>query len=896
MKNNGNERFQRIDQILNRALELPPAQRPSFLDEACGDDLDLRRKVETLLIEDENTESHSFMEKPIGAVASDIVEKALGPADGANKASQEIGREIGSYRIVQEIGRGGMGTVYLATDDRYPNRQVALKLIQPGKTTKESLTRFRHEQQILAALQHSNIARLLDGGETKDGLPYFVMEYVEGVPITDYCDSRELSINQRLTLFRFVCQGVQYAHQNLVVHRDLKPSNILVTEEGKVKLLDFGIAKLLDNKNVGWEAPNTKMGFQPRTPEYAAPEQIRGETVTTVTDVYQLGVVLNQLLTGHPPYRIKSREPHDIEHVILNEPALVPSEQVEKDTEAAQRRGTSIKSLRRQLSSDLDTITLKALRKDPTRRYESVEQFSEDIRRYLKRLPIIARPESLIYRATRFVQRHRFGVGVTLAFMVVVAVFVSQIIEQRDNAQAEAEKANVVSDLLVDLFDMSDPFSTDNVRGDTMRVRDFLEKGVERIEHLDQQEIQAQMRDVIGRIYRNVGNLDSAESMIRQSLDQRRSIFGAKSIEVASSLNTLAGLLSTKLDYDGAEYAYREALEIQKNLVGENSLGAARIMGNLGQVLHDKADFEQAEFFFRRAYEIHHGLRDKDSLDIAQAAANLGKFLIIRGDFEEAARLMRKGLEIRQRLLGEHPSVSISLYNLAIMLLERANCEEAEPLLRQALEMDKKLLGEEHQNVIVSQGGLAEALACIGDIDAAKTLFRQTIEMAKRNLGEHDITSRNMTFFANLLRDEGEFEEAESLYRQALAIDRSLFGEHTFIAYDLSSLARLLQQKGELDEAERLFRQSIEMDKAFLGDEYPLLSSVFTLYSLGLLLLDKGEYREAEQNLQEAHAYFEQLYGTNDETTQEALQNLIRLYDDWGKPDEAAKYKAMRRE
>lgn len=415
------EKWQRIDQLFDDALELAANERAAFLDATCAEDAELRCDVESLLAATEA--SGDFIELPLMTTDDD-------------EAVSLAGQSLGPYRLLREIGRGGMGVVYLATraDDEY-NKQVAIKLIQPGPPNKDLLRRFRRERQILASLDHPNIARLLDGGTTAQGVPYLAMEYIAGTPITQYCDAQKLSITARLKLFRSVCAAVQYAHQNLVIHRDLKPGNILVTADGGVKLLDFGIAKLLDTDS-GPVASNTTSGLHVMTPEYASPEQIQGEPITTASDVYALGVVLYELLTGHYPYRFKDRSLPEIIRVICEQEPEPPSRAISRvethtadngksqtiisaETVSRTREGKP-ERLRARLRGDLNDIALMALRKDPQQRYRSVEQLSEDIRRHLEGQPVLARKATFAYRASKFIRRYKTGVAAAAIILVIL--------------------------------------------------------------------------------------------------------------------------------------------------------------------------------------------------------------------------------------------------------------------------------------------------------------------------------------------------------------------------------------------------------------------------------------------------------------------------------------------
>ncbi|MEM6335703.1 MAG: serine/threonine-protein kinase, partial [Bacteroidota bacterium] len=485
--------LQRVLEMVERAFEVPAQDRAAWVAEACEGDEALRAEVEALLAAD--AEADAFLEQPVthaGSIreAAALLAAEL-PAEG----------RAGPYRLLQSLGRGGMGTVYLAQrDDGAFEQNVAVKIVRRGMDTDDILTRFRTERQILASLQHPNIARLLDGGMTADGRPYFVMEYVEGVPITRYCDEHRLSIDERLRLFATVCGAVQYAHQNLIVHRDLKPGNILVADDGTVKLLDFGIAKLLDPDFGGVEA-RTRTEMRVMTPEYASPEQVRGNVLTTASDVYTLGVLLYELLAGRRPYDLPSRLQHEIERVICAEDPARPStavkrvvtlrrrdgttETVSPDT-ISERRNMPPDSLKRRLGGDLDTIVLKAMSKEPARRYGSAEQLAQDVRRHLDGLPVEARPATVSYRLRKFVERHRVGFTASMIIIgLTVALLSTTFVQQRRTeaallrAETEAETSRRVAEFFAGFFRAADPRQA---QGDTLTVYDVLDIGTRRID------------------------------------------------------------------------------------------------------------------------------------------------------------------------------------------------------------------------------------------------------------------------------------------------------------------------------------------------------------------------------------------------------------------------------
>src|SRR5215475_12190576 len=452
------ESWQRIENVFRTTVDRPADERDAYLTRACDGDEDLRREVLSLL---EQGTAEDFIRDPIASAAL---------AFTAISNDDLTGERVGPYRVKRLIGRGGMGDVYEAErDDEQFRQQVAIKIIKRGMDTEFVRDRFLRERQILASLDHPHIARLIDGGATPDGSPYFVMEFVAGEPITDYCRRQSLSVNEKLKLFLKVCSAVQYAHQKLVVHRDLKPSNILIDEDGEPKLLDFGIAKLL-SPDGSQPQTRTETALRLMTPEYASPEQARGQAVATTTDVYSLGVVLYELLTDRRPYEFRTYSPAEIERTICDTGIEEPSKVVGRMTGADAK-------LARQLAGDLDNIAMMAMRIEPERRYQSVEQFSEDIRRHLAGMPVVARKDTFGYRAGKFVRRHKAGVAI-LAPLIVLAVAMTdqaaRIARERDRANQETATAQAATQSLVAMFEVADP---DKARGNVITARELLDRG-----------------------------------------------------------------------------------------------------------------------------------------------------------------------------------------------------------------------------------------------------------------------------------------------------------------------------------------------------------------------------------------------------------------------------------
>ena len=789
-------------------------------------------------------------------------------------SSGEMIRTIGPYRLLEKIGEGGMGEVWVAEQQKPIRRRVALKLIKTGMDTRQVIARFESERQALAMMDHPAIAKVFDAGETDDGRPYFVMEYVQGIPVTTYCDKNRLTTQERLGLFRRICEGVQHAHQKAIIHRDLKPSNILVAiQDGNAvpKIIDFGVAKATA-QSLTERTMYTELGMLVGTPEYMSPEQaeMSGQNVDTRTDVYSLGAILYELLVGALPFDPKElrRAGYDeIRRKIREEDPPKPSTRLstmgDASTTHATNRRTDRPALIRQLRGDLDWITMKALEKDRTRRYGSPSDLAADIERYLHHQPIVARPPSTVYKAKKFVRRHRVGVGVTaalavllIAFSITTAVQARRIASERDRANREAEAARQVSDFLTGLFKVSNP---SEALGNSITAREILDKGADQInrELQGQPIVQARLMDTMGQVYHSLGLFDQALPLLRSALDTRRSTLGDKNPDVASSLQALGYLLIAKGDYAAAESPLQESLAIRREILGRDHPDVASSLATLGEVNYDKGDLATAERFYRESLAIRRRAWGDNHLEVAAGLNDLAITLKAKGDYDEAESMYRESLAIKRQVLGEvHPSIAQSLNNLGMylyqMFLNKKNDgTEAEQLLRQALEMNLRMLGPEHPEVSTNLNNLGLLLRDKGDLDQAIALFREVTELDRKNLGEdHPYVAGRMNNLASTLGRKGDTAAAEELFRQSLVIQRKNFPEKSWqIATTKILLAGCLQQ----------------------GEKYP----------------------EAESLGLEAFPIIKDSYGLTHARTQAALRRLITLYEAWGKPDKAAEYKAL---
>ncbi len=881
------ERWQQIQELFHAALDQAPDDRAAFLEQACAGDRALRDEVESLLAS--GAEVGSFIEGAIQGVAESVT---------SDQAGQAAGRRIGPYKLIREIGRGGMGAVYLAerADDQY-RKQVAVKLVKGGMGTDEILRRFRHERQILANLDHPNIARLLDGDTTEEGLPYFVMEHVAGKPIDQYCDARKLSIINRLKLFRNVCSAVHYAHQNLVVHRDLKPSNILVTVDGMPKLLDFGIAKMLHPEPDAGTLTATAIGQRPMTPDYASPEQVRGEPITTAADVYSLGVLLYELLTGHRPYHFKNRLPQEVERVISEVEPERPSTAVSRTDPISgsddpspititpqsigENRDETPERLRRRLAGDLDNIVLMALRKEPQRRYASVEQFSEDIRRHLEGLPVIARKDTFGYRGGKFIKRHKVGAAmavtiftIVIGFGITMAVQSVRIARERDRAltaeqlaadkrtEAESERDRAIA---AERLAAEQRSEAERARDAERQQRQLAEHLLGRAEKAEQQataetfrakteaETARRVSEFLVGLFevsdpgRSRGNTITAREILDKGAARITTELNNQPKVQATLMATIGRVYESLGLYDSAAPLHEQAFKIRRQALGAEHPEVAKSLNDLAEVLRRKGDLKTAEARYREALAMQRKLLGQEHPDVAESLDNLAIVLDSKGDFKEAEPLFRFALAMRRELLGkEHAKVAESLNNLAELLRKKGDYATAEPLHREALTMRRKLLGKEHPDVAISLDNLAILLHSRGDLDAAEPLYRESLAIFRKVLGEeHPDLATNLSNLSVLLYAKGSYDSAEPLCREALAMRRKLLGEdHADVALSLNNLAVLLKAKGDYAGAEPLYREALSIHRKLKGEEHPNVAQA--MHNLARLLHDKGDYAAAE--------------------------------------------------
>jgi serine/threonine-protein kinase len=793
------DRWMRVEALCEAALEVPADGREAFLDGACGADRELRREVESLLAE--LARQPSFLEQPLVDLP-----RLLSPNESTEPPMPE---RIGPYRLDRRLGRGGMGEVYLATREVEDLRQVvALKVIRRGMDTDEVLQRFRLERRILANLHHPHIAQLLDAAATAEGRPYFVMEYVEGVPLTDFCDGRRLRIRDRLTLFQLICRAVQHAHQNLVVHRDLKPSNILVSADGVPKLLDFGIGKVLTASEAFGVPVQTAADARLLTPDYAAPEQVRGGPVTTATDVYSLGVMLYELLCGHHPYGPRGGNRQEAERAALeatpNRPSLMVNRVVTgpdaagverrvTPEEVSDRRAMDTGQLRRRLAGDLDNIVLMALRKEPSRRYPSASALADDIQRHLDGLPVAARPDTLGYRLGKFVRRNVAAVAaVVVAFVALVAVTAVTVVQSRrvaresERVAEERDKALEIRGLLMEMFGAT---RADQTVGDTVTARGLLDLQAAQLktQPAGDPALRADIMEVLADGYDRMGLYQDAEPLAREALALRRRLLGERHPDYGASLNLLGWILHQRGQHRDAEPLLREAVAVRRQ--------SPRLREDLSRSLND-----------------------------------LGVLYTADRRYAEAETVLAEALAIRRAARGDaHRTVGITANNLAAVYFYRQNFDAAVGMQALALESLRQSVGPDHQRSVIAQGNLAAFRARRGDLRGAEADYRDLLARQTRLQGrDHPVTGRMIFSLAGVLGDRGLAEqsepllnEAEALYREATTVFESRLGaSHIQVAQVLHRLAGFLLDRGRPRDALPPQRRAVAVLRAASGESH----------------------------------------------------------------------------
>jgi non-specific serine/threonine protein kinase/serine/threonine-protein kinase len=813
---------------------------------------------------------------------------------------------IGKFRIVDKLGEGGMGEVYEAEQVDPVRRRVALKIIKPGMDTEQIVARFESERQALALMDHPNIARVLDGGATDDGRPYFAMEYVAGVPITQFCDRQRMNTAERLELFIHVCNGVQHAHQKGIIHRDIKPSNVMVTlgDEGPVpKIIDFGVAKateaLTDKTMV------TAVGQFIGTPEYMSPEQWDGRDIDTRTDVYALGVLLYELLVGTQPFdwkRLRRSGWEEILRAVHEDEPPMPSTRVtalETGMEGpARKRGTDRSSLTRQLRGDLDWIVLRTIDKDRNRRYPSATELASDIRRHLDDEPVQASPPSTRYRVGKFVRRHKVAVfaGALVALALVAGAVGSTVgllraLRAETFARQEADTAKQVSEFLVGLFEVLEPSET---RGGSITVREILDRGSMKIESelAAQPLLRARLMSTMGRVYQSLGLYDEARPLLAESLQSRRALLDDRHPALAEGLLEMGWLLMMTGNYTGARPLVREALEIHESTLSASDPELAQTLIIEAHLLTELGEYGAAADAAAQALEIREERFGANHPNVARTLDVLANLYYKSGDYTAARPLYERSLQVRRDAFGDsHLDVARSYNNLAMLFKVTGDYDTAHDLYEQALEIFESTLGADHPAVATSLNNLAALISETGDQEAARPYYERALAIREQALPDHPDLASSLNDLATLLMDAGDHTSARPLLERAVRIEEEVLGpDHVKVAYSLNNLGRLFLEAGDHDAARRSLERALSILEQGLHPDHPDLA--YPLTNLGRLYAATRDETAAAEAFERAIAIRETRLRQDHPTLAETLEAYADLRRDQGRETEAVDLEA----
>jgi serine/threonine-protein kinase len=868
-------RWQKIQELFHEATILPESERRAFLKTVCRDDEELISEITAMLQQDSN--GNSLLDQNL----ADIANKTL--------SADVISKEFGPYRTMKLLGEGGMGVVYLA-ERKDIGTQVAIKVLRDAWLSPARRERFAIEQRTLAQLNHPSIARLYDAATLSDGTPYFVMEYVEGIPLTEYCRKNNCSVETRLNLFRAVCEAVQHAHSNAVIHRDLKPSNILVKADGTIRLLDFGVAKQLESLDLTID--QTMTGLRLMTPAYAAPEQIRGDRIGISTDVYSLGVILFELLTGELPFDLSNLTPVEAATIIAEHEPGRPSSVVRRAVNPVP--GSNAASLSKTAWADLDVLCFTAMHKEPERRYRSVEALIRDIDHYLKAEPLEARPDTLGYRTTKFIRRNQSAVTTaTFVFLVIVAMiafFTVRIAKARDAALAEAARTQRIQQFMTNLFQGGDEVAGPS---DSLRVITMLDRGVQQAKSLTSDpKIQAELYENLGDIYQKLGKYDQGDSLLRSSLEQRKSIFGADSPEVAESLTALGLLRSEQAHLDEAEKFVTQGLEMDRRHLPPNHPAVAKALQAYGKVLAQRGSYDKAIPALTEAVRIESSPGVAPT-DLAASILALAEAQYLAGHYDAATSLYRRVLEMHRKLYGDqHPLVAADIGNLAAIQQDLGYYAEAERLNRQALEITKAYYGADSPKTATYLTSLGRALNFENKFDDAEATLQQALAIQEHAYGPmHPLVAESLNELGNVASMRDHLDEAAARFQRVLEIYRKIYGDHHYVVgIALSNLGSIYYDKKDYPHAERYFRDAIKVETETLGADN--VNTGIARVKLGRALLHENRYEDGEV---ESLAGYENLIKQTSPSTsfiRGARKDLVKDYEAMNEPEKAARFKA----
>jgi eukaryotic-like serine/threonine-protein kinase len=872
-------RWERIQEIFHHVSDAPPSRQRDYLQVECGGDEALMAELLAMLAEDNR--AVSLLEYVLPHAMKNLFEKHPAPA---------LEGDFGPYRILRPLGEGGMGIVYLARHEDMGSL-AAIKLLRDGMLSPDRRSRFAREKKTLAKLVHPLIAQIHDADTLDDGTPWFAMEYVEGKPITDYCRERACVIDERLRLFRSVCEAVQYAHGQTIVHRDLKPSNILVTADGSVKLLDFGIAKQLQDPEQPVE--QTLTALHPMTLAYASPEQIRGEPLGTQTDVYSLGVILYELLTGQLPFDFSNCGRTEAERMILESEPEPPS--------AAARRISQVPVESKRILqasktawSELDVLTLTAMHKDLSRRYQSAEALIRDIDHYLKGEPLEARPDSLHYRLSKFVRRNRRVLLATAAvcamIVALVMFFVARLTMARNAALAEATRTQRIERFMLNLFDGGD--QTAGPSG-SLQVVALLDRGVKSARTLSAEPaVQAELYQTLGNIYQKLGKPDQADPLMRSSMDLRKSVAGPQSHDAADSLVTMGLLRVDQGQLAEAERLVREGLAIDMRHLRPDDPAVAKDMSALGRVLEERGAYDDA---IKTLDEAIRGQSSKGGVttDLSDSTYELAVAHYYLGHLPIADSLYKRGLDMDLQLYGAvHPRVADDFYGLGTVQHDMGHDREAEQYYRQALAIKESWYGAEHPDTALIMAAVGQSLVYQGRYDEAAPVLEKALAIQERLFGKvHPQVAMGLNTLGLLELKRGHLDEAEKDFTRMADINRAVYNDrHYLVGIALLNLGEVYLAKKDYARAEGSYREALARFTEKLPPGHP--STAIAQVRLGHVLSLQMRYKEAESQILAGYAVLIKQPGPQASRIENARKDLVTVYEALNQPSEASKFRA----